>query len=234
MYKVYISKDNTWEYFSNYTFLINWLSKYNNYFYSTVTNKFLAHTGNNDNDTVYTGYWDADGHHVEYNERKNRILNSDGISIYNKELIDAVTHWEFNAQVNRQWYLEAKNAKEVEYYSIRSYGRIPDSAYPQFRSGPWPFVHKRARYRVYRKIKTTNEIRQTSPVEYKEFTRQSRGKNLVTEWDDPVRDWRNKGWKQQGKNKHQWEHAVKTRTKHKFGKEIEVCPVNKRIYWDIA
>lgn len=87
--------------------------------------------------------------------------------------------------------------------------------------GPWPYIHKQGGYKGFRCIKTTNEMKQTSNKEMRDFTRSSRGKNLPSSWDDIFRG-HDKGWKSQRKNKYQWENKVKLKIKHSYGKNVYV------------
>lgn len=222
MYKVY--DGNTYYTFKSYKLLLNWVAKYNRFCGTDFSNSFLDNTGVNESDVRYAGYWTPSGKVVEYIPRYNRILDEDDNNLFSKAFIRDVKNWGYSEELMRQWRDElwAESKKSRRYY-IRHFD-IPDKAYPEFRRGPWPFIHTRYRYGgTYRSIRTTNEKRQSVDKEVQKFIRGSRGVHLPDSWDDICRDWRNDGWKKQGKNKHQWEHGVKTREKHKFGKGVYVC-----------
>lgn len=224
MYKVFDGK--TWYEFSTYEYLLNWLSQFNRNVYGRY-NSFISCTGTNPGDTYYAGISFPSGEYVGYIPRCNRIINEDGVSIYTKQLVKDVMGWNYSQDIMQRW-LREKNAKRKHHYYNGWRGGIPDSAYPDFRGGPWPYIHSRLGCHTYRCIKTTNEKRQTTPSEFEQFTRKSRGKNLPDSWDDPLRDWRDRGWKAQGKNKHQWEHKVKAQTKHNYHKSVYVD--NSQVY----
>lgn len=188
--------------------LINYLSKDNNRVGNHVTNFTLNYIGNNDNDVFYTGrIGDMFG---SYHPRICRVT-CEGRSIFDKNFIREVLNHTFDDKAFSRW--RRSRGKYNKYY--QKWGFIPDSAFPDFRSGPWPYIHSRHNYKVYRLIRTTNELRQSADPEYKDFVRKSRGKNLPNSFmDEPLRDWRNTGWKRQGHNKHQWEVNVKTKNRH--------------------
>lgn len=229
MYKAFDSR--YWYSFNRYKQLLNWVAQYNNYCGTEVTNRFIEHLGVNNEDTYYCGYWTPDGKVVEYSYRENRVINEDGYNIYSKAFVKDVKTWKFSEEMLKQWRHEAYQKRHKRYY--HKYFYIPDSAYPDFRRGPWPFIHT-YHYNSYRRIKTMNEKRLSSDPEFISFNRGSRGLNLPDLWsDEPVRDWRNDGWKHQGKNKHQWEHKVKTRERHKYGKGVYVEECKTDNYFDI-
>lgn len=221
MYKIFNGKE--WVSFRTYEQLLNYLSRFNKDVIGGSCNSFLEMVGTNGNDTVYHVTFKGFIKHSEYKPRTYRIINEDGNNIFDKYLVKDVINWKYSEVVNRQW-LEEKWAKQKQNYYRGWKGGIPDSAYPEFRRGSWPYVHHRRHYKVYRMIKTTNEKRLTCNDEHKEFNRGTRGKNLPDAWsDEPLRNWRNSGWKKQGKNRHQWEHGVKTKAKHIYGKGLYVC-----------
>lgn len=230
MYKVFDGK--TWYEFSTYKYLINWLSKFNRNVYGKY-NSFLACTGTNPNDTYYAGVSFTDGEYVGYIPRHNRIINENGVSIYTKQLVKDVMGWNYSQDIMQRWVKE-KNAKHKHNYYNGWRGGIPDSAYPKFRSGPWPYIHHRVGGHYWKSIRTTNEKRQTTPKEFEQFTRGSRGKNLPDSWDDHTRDWRDDGWKSQGKSKHQWEHRVKAKDKHSFKHGVYVDSLKAQKQEDLA
>lgn len=188
--------------------LINYLSKDNNRFGNHVTNDTLSYIGNNDNDVVYIRKIGIGL--GEYTSRCYRVT-CDGRSIFDNNFVREVLNHTFDDEAFSRW----RRSKVSNHRYYQKWGFIPDSAFPDFRRGPWPYIHCRHNYKVYRLIRTTNELRQSVDPEYKDFVRKSRGKNLPnTFMDEPLRDWRNTGWKRQGHNKHQWEVNVKTRNKH--------------------
>lgn len=237
MYKVFDGK--TWIEFETYGDLVNYLSKFNRKsILKCQDNTFLNCVGNNPNDTYYSspiissisctnstaGKVDFGG----YKARDKRIIECvidtfgncvSERSIFDSTLIKDVLNHTFDAEA---FYSCRRKARKPKYYGTYIC-ELPDSAYPDFRRGPIPFIHKSRRYSAYRYIHTTNERRQSCDPEIKEFIRKSRGKNLPDMWfDEPLRDWRNNGWKKQGKRRHQWENKVICREKHKFGTSVYV------------
>ena len=84
---------------------------------------------------------------------------------------------------------------------------------PSFRSEPWPFTGGKMRKNVgVRRIKTLNEKKclEAVSIEGKQFVRAKR-KNIPSNWDSS-RDWRNDGWKEQGKKRYQWENRAKIKS----------------------
>lgn len=217
MYKVFDGR--VWIEFSKYEYLVCWLAQYNMKF-AGYCNSFLEHTGVNPRDTYYAGIIWPNNKYIGYIIRENRIIDADGHSIYSKSLINDVKNYTYNQAVIDQWRDELRKQKKRPYYNGWR-GGIPDSAYPDFRRGPWPYIHS-YHSSSWRSIRTTNEKRLCADKEQRPFNRGSRGLNLPDSWDDPMRDWRNDGWKAQKKNRHQWENKVRTKEKHKFGKGVYV------------
>lgn len=240
MYKIFDGKN--WINFDNYIELVNWLSKFNVHRgFRGEYNSFLRRVGNTDKDcyrheefirngkyfTIGTRVYSCYDKIVEYNQRDCRIVNEDGISVYDHNLINDVMRHEYDEKIFKAWAKKraSKQKKRVNRFII------PDSAYPVFRRGPVPYTGCHHGYHGFRRISTMNEIRQTCNPESEPFNRASRAYNLPTSWDDIDRDWRDSGWKSQGKNKHQWEHNVKEKIKHKMGKcTFVVKGYNKRNY----
>lgn len=224
MYKVFNGK--SWLYFKDYIQLINFLSKSNYRFGSEVTNPLLDLIGNNPNDKVRVRVNHSTTFYYEMLNRDHRIVGENDISIYDRNLVNDVHNWQFDPIIEKQTFAFRRELCEKDhkctYYSDR-FGTLPRSAWPNFRNGPVPYIHKRGRYSVYRAVRTTNEKRLSADPETMKYNRGSRGKNLPDIWDDQIRDWRNHGWKRQGKNRHQWEKGFKTKTKHQYGKGIYVC-----------
>lgn len=211
MYK--IIENNSIKEFETYTELVNYLSKHNIRgigLENTVFDKVKVCDG----DVYYHYSWSStDKQTTGYYPRNIRIVNEDGNNIYDRKLIRDVTCWEYNDDIERKRLGRLYKEKRKTYYSGR-FGRIPESAYPSFRRGPWPFVHKPSGGNYYRHPKTTNEKRLSADADYLMFNRGSRGKNLPSLWDDVCREWRNKNWKRQGKHRYQWENGVESREKH--------------------
>ncbi len=241
MYKVFNGKN--WLNFETYLLLINWLSQYNASCFSNKTgrtNTFLEKVGNSDKDTYRdverirtTRYFVLDGHtysyydtKISYKIRNYRVVNEDDISIYSSKLVKDVLNHNFDRQLNEQWIINRNKNKKFSFYRS-GWLMIKDSDYPEFRRGPIPFIHKYSGYRCYRRIHTYQEKKLTCNPESEPFNRGSRAYNLPTSWDDIGRDWRNSGWKSQGKRRHQWENGVIEKTKHKHGKHTYVCKNNK-------
>ena len=237
MYKVFNGKN--WLEFSSYDFLLNWLAQYNTGLTITTPNTFLCKVGHNPNDTYRSvsieggrssygySYLLIQAPVIEYKQRNCRIVDENGNSIYNKKLVHDVIHYKHDKNKLRLWHIEINSKGKAEYYSNRRYRCLPDSAYPEFRRGPWPFIHKPTFRWNYRKIRTTQERRMTCNKESIPFNRASRAFNLPDLWsDDPMRDWRDSGWKSQSKNRHQWENKVKQKVKHTCGKNTYVAKRN--------
>lgn len=222
MYKAFDGK--SWIEFNTYNELVNYLAQFNrSTLFRGMGNSFLDKTGSNPNDICYVTRVNGsifNGVITEVQSRTNRVL-CDNTSIYGPQLIKDVENWKFSHDMLRESQ-RGNGARKVKYYQGH-FWRLPDSAYPEFRRGPMPFVHHRHYGGVYRHIRTTNERRQSAIPEYKDFIRKSRGENLPDLYfDDPIRDWRNSGWKKQGKRRHQWENGVINREKHQFGKGVYV------------
>ncbi len=249
MYKVYNGKN--WIDFDSYDELLNWLSQFNEGKEGAKarTNTFLSKVGNNTNDTyrsvvrVKTGEFITVGNRVyditvsvvSYEQRDYRVCTIDGIGIYDYNLINDVLSYNHNHDRMRKSLLKKnkeKNKNKLKKYIYHRYLYIPESAYPEFRRGPWPFISNHHSGYGFRKIRTTNERRLTCNKESIPFNRKGRAFNLPSSWDDIMRDWRDTGWKSQGKGRHQWENKVKQKTKHTFGKSTYVCKkVDKRNYY---
>lgn len=214
MYKIYDGKE--WYEFESYQEMVNYLSQFN---VDKTYNSFLSLVGNNENDCcyarVYTGWYNFN---IVKIQRDHRIL-LDNNSIYDRNLVnDVLNHVCNKDEAYKSIRRNRKNKNKAKKYYSR-WGFIPSTAYPDFRMGPWPFIHKHKGGSCYRKIKTFNEIKQTTdPEYYDEFTRKSRGKHLPTIWDDPIEDWRNHGWKASTRCRKQWEPRVINKTKRLYGK----------------
>lgn len=232
MYKVFDGKN--WFSFNTYIQLIAWLSQYTSSFGSEHYNRILDSTGNNDNDTRYTWVHGTTVSCPTYEKRNCRIINDDGNSIYDSKLIQDVYSFKGDArEILNRMYKENRKKNENKYHYYRGTCLdIPKSAYPDFRRGPYPFIHRRRYGGWLRRISTINEKRMSADPEMKEFNRGSRGNNLPSTWDDIGRDWRDDGWKSQSKNRHQWENRVKAHSNHKYGKGVYVVKDSKK-YNDI-
>lgn len=237
MYYVFDGKN--WYEFEEYQHLINWLARSNHRYGSEVSNSFLNYTGNCENDTYmyHIRYdWDHSKEYgnvnitAEYIKRDHRILNEDYNSIYDSILIKDVLNWEFSEELYREW-VRRKYSRKLKCGSFRY---MDEKQCPEFRRGPWPHIRKYRGGSGFRHIRTTNEIRQSADPEYKQFNRGDRGIHLPTSWDDVSRDWRNDGWKHQGKDKYQWEHGVRNKSKHNHGKGLYVSECDDiKHAWDI-
>ena len=207
MYYVFDGKN--WYCFGEYKYLINWLAKFNIHFGSEVNNSFLNYVGNCDNDTCL----DCTSIFREYVKRNHRILNEDYNSIYDALLVKDVLNWKHDPKLHLEWIYSRGGQKKLSWRGLLRY-----NDYPDFRNGPWPFTGCHKGGSGFRHFRTTNEIRQSADPEYKKFNRGSRGKHLPTEWDDVSRDWRNDGWKHQSKDRYQWEHGVRNKTRRTYRK----------------
>lgn len=224
MYKVFDGAK--WIEFASREKLVNWLAAYN--MPGMKRNTFLEHVGINDGDMRHNVYFYAGLVEHEWSERMYRIVDENGRSLYDKEFIREVLEHTPNKEIERQWREDNRAQQgKTQYYSGK-YHRLPESAYPEFRRGPVPYIHGRYKFGgVYRHIKTTNERRATCNDESRPFNRARRAFNLPDLWyDEPLRDWRNSGWKKQGRNKRQWELGVKNKTKHTIGKNTYVVKVH--------
>lgn len=225
MYRIYDTK-NLVE-FENYAQLINYISSFNRFDGTEFYNSFLDRTGNNPNDLFLSyipypyclpvlGYNYETRCYLEY--RSNRIYDDDWNSIYDSLLVKDVRNWTYRDDIYKQWREFTKKRREPTKWE-RKYAKYTRH-YPEFRKGPWPDIHNRHRYSCsYRSPRLFNERKNTAYREMEPFNRPSRGKNLPDPWDEePMRDWRNKGWKRQGKRRHQWENGVICREQHEYGK----------------
>lgn len=231
MYKVFNGRE--WIEFDSYDILICWLAKFNRWTNNGIRNGFLDMTGVNPGDTFFEKkYWNGTTY-GSYCYRDHRITDEYENSIYDRNLILDVISTQYNEFTERKLYNNLKKKqkrRKPSYYGGR-YGWLPDTAYPKFRRGPWPLIHKPRKMRYCRRIRTTNERRFCCGIEQKEFNRGSRGMNLPNSWDEIVIDFGNLGWKSQGKNRYQWENGIKTRTKHQEGKGTYVIKQSKRKLW---
>ena len=219
MYKVFDGK--TWLTFNSYTMLVNYLSKFNSRGYFGNHNNFFKKVAGNDKDTRVD--WDdfrVSTNPLQYIKREYKIVNECGANIYSGKLIRDVLNWTYSEEIEQQRIRELGEIKKYTYYG--RWGYLPDSAYPEFRRGPWPYIHSFYRYNSVRHIRTYQEKKQAMDEDAIGFVRGSRGTNLPSSWDS-FRDWRNDGWKHQCKFRHQWERKAKYRADHIFGKGVYVA-----------
>ena len=231
MYKVFDGKN--WIEFDNYKELVNWLAQFNVRTVMKKFNTFLQKVGHNDNDICYVTvrdvgnyFWIGDHYYPKYvtkaEKRDHRILDDAGNSLYNNQFVKEVLNTEHNKE-QMYAYFRRRNKGKKDKNNYRKKFYIPDSAYPEFRRGPWPYIHVNHYRYPFRYIHTTNERRMTCCKEAEPFNRAKRAYNLPDLWfDEPLRDWRNRGWKNQSKNRHQWENKVKQKTKHSHEKNVFV------------
>lgn len=215
MYNIY--DGSRWISFDTYIELVNYLAQFNvGSHISWRYNTFLDRVGANKNDVYRASILDYPT--VTYLPRDYRVLEGN-TSVYGPSLIKDVLNRTVNSEMLHDTFKKINPKRRSKWHRWD----LPKSAYPEFRRGPMPYIHKHHRYYSYRRVRTTNEIRQSVIPEYKDFVRKSRGKHLPSlYWDEPMRDWRNDGWKKQGKRRHQWENKVITFSNHKFGKGIYV------------
>lgn len=206
MYRVF--DGNTWREFSKYSYLLNWLSMYN-VAWGNYRNTFLNRVGVNPGDTYYAGFMGEDSTFVGYLTRAYRIQDEYGNNLYCEKLVQDVLTYHYSKDEYIEWNNEVWSRRHRE-------------DYPEFRRGPWPYIHHPRKMSIYRNIRTMNEKRQTTGKEVERFSRGTRGKNLPSCWDEVAREWRNKGWKAQGKARHQWENKTKLRSWSRYGKGLYV------------
>ena len=199
--------------FSSYEHLVNWLSQYNSI--SLKENSFLNLVGNNPNDKVNTLFAYTLGTITELNFKYEafriyRIYDENKNSIYDAKLKRDVLSWTLNHKMLSEW--KKAHTKIIKYTSIHWPYDLPDWYAHHFRKEPFPCTG-RNRFKHKKSIRTSNEHRQIEACEMPELIRAKRNKvNLPTTWETGVRDWRNRGWKSQSKNRHQWESRIKHNT----------------------
>lgn len=222
MYRVYDGESLVE--FVNYSALLNYLSSFNHWCGTEYSNSFFNLVGVNPNDMCvfrYPFYWY--GERWDSCKRSYRVWDDDWNNIYDSLLVRDTQRWVYSEQASKEQklFMEKRNIHQKRKYSRWC---IPESAYPEFRRGPWPGIANRCRYsRSYRRPRLMNEKRNTAYKEIAPYVRSSRGKNLPDVWElEPMRDWRNSGWKRQGKFKHQWEHKAVMRSNREYGKGIYV------------
>lgn len=235
MYRTFDGK--VWREFRTYNELLNYLSIFNRTVGTEFYNSFFENVAGNDNDETYKMErvgWLYPHYTSTVVKRTYKIVNEFNCNLYCKKLISDVRNWEYNDSMWKAWENAFREKKRTEkgwkYYS--RWGSIPDSAYPELRRGPWPFIHHTSGYHFFRHVHTYSEMKQAMDEDAKPFIRGSRGKHLPSAWDDITRDWRDKGWKSQNKDKHQWEHKVKEKVKHKYGKNTYVGSEYNKKCWN--
>ena len=200
--------------FRTYSELVNYMSRDNQRFGNEVSNNYINRIGVNDNDVIKVREFKRDifGNFTSVTneiQRCYRVQTPYGAYFWNNTMRDDILKNKFNEKAFDNWYYWHRKLNKpkirgrwAKYYYIN---------YPGFRDGPWPGIRSHHRYNhVYRQISVMNEKRQACDPEYKDYFRGTRGKNLPDSWDtEPTRDWRNRGWKKQGRKSRQWERNPK-------------------------
>lgn len=209
MIKVYKLFRGYWILFEKREYLINYLAGHNRTDGYVYYNSILDLVGVNDGDTYSTREYKYIGDELKiiYNKenRPYRIYDCNNISMYNKDFINEVLESEYSLDIHNEWVRSSYNKKNK--VNIRA----------EFRKDPVPCRRGKRKRRCLRRMRTYQEIRETSYKEVEGFTRKSRGKKLPTVWDDMVRHIE-KNWKSQGKYKKQWEKKQLQRDIRKYGR----------------
>lgn len=212
--------------FDTYESMVNWLSQYNIHSIDREHNDFLDKTGVNESD-VYTPIPRFKFYTIfpDYFPRLNRIYDADGNNAYCKQLIKDVLRHTYDKDADIKDLMKNKKSNQT----LIGYRYIDNKDIPDFRRGPIPYTGGRRNYNVYRFPKHMNTRRQAVDPDFDGGVRKKYIDNLPDGWiEERVRDWRNTGWKRQGRNRKQWEVNVKTKTKHEL-KAVYVCkPTDKR------
>lgn len=157
--------------------------------------------------------------------RDIKIVDEYNNNVFNHQLIDDLKKYEFREDIEREHQLYINLDKKPNY---SRFCNIPDY---KFRSDPVPYTGHRNYRSCWRHPRTTQEKRKSCDLEYKNFYRKSRGKNLPSVWDDLDRSSNcDISWKNCTKNRHQWENKIKCRNKHmyvyKLVEVFEDCDLN--------
>lgn len=215
----------------NYNHLVNWLSQFNTHSMSRgIHNTFLDKTGTNEND-VYTDiprfcFTMID---IPYFPRLNRIFDEDGKSAYCTQLIKDVLRTTYDRDKSIEAFWRINGNDKATYYYV-GHRLVKNTAIMPFRGGPVPYTGKRYKYKVYRHPHNIGIRRAASDTELGYTVRKRYVDKVPDGWiEERMRDWRNHGWKRQGKNRKQWEAKVKAQTKHNSGNVFVCKPMND---WD--
>lgn len=127
------------------------------------------------------------------------------VSKTDNRIID-IRHWEKEIKERAKSLANESYHFWYPQYLMKKHG----GSVPPFRQGPVPSIHKMGSYGGLRHMKTTNERRQNSDPEVKQFVRGSRRPHtLVNAYDDIWRSY-SRSWKDNKKVRHQWEHKRKS------------------------
>lgn len=138
-------------------------------------------------------------------QQLRRYVILDGLD----RIIDIRYYLEHIKKVNKQNLIKKDyyNLSPWDNYIIKILQKYVGLKYegPKFRKEPVPFTGQRKYSFSCRKIKTTNERRQSCDKEIKQYIRCKRNKNnLPTLYDSFIDRHNDKCWKTQSKNKKQW------------------------------
>lgn len=196
----YLVTDRSVIEFENWRQLINFLVGANHrslWDGTAILNDYMTRLGNNDKDTFRS-------YDVALCPRTYRVYDEYGRSLYNHELIRAVHTTSYSEQTYKEWRAFV-NRDNPKLHKIRWRWT---TEIPRYRIDPVPFTgHGNHHSHYYR---TIHHIRDKKLAERDKDTGTVRAarnvNNLPEPWDDePHRDWGNRGWKRQGKYRHQWE-----------------------------
>lgn len=200
-------------YFRTYEEMIVYLASHNTKCGSEVDNPVFNYIGTNDND-VYTGYegvWTTNG--FEYRkrvfQRDHRIITPYGTVIWNngikRDIINITLNNRDTTEIYESWRKWYRSTFTKRKYTGR-YAYLNFKNNYKYRKDPVPNIHHPRGYKVYHGISVMNEKRHAADPDNTKFYRGSRGVNLPNVYDtEPMRDWRNTGWKRQGpRMRKQW------------------------------
>lgn len=180
--------------FPSYRHLINYISHYNKYSRDGVDNSIINRIGILKTDL----YFDEELN--RFIGKAYRIVCPAGYFIWDELIKHDILSKYFNKQLELEriaWERGLKTNKNTKY--------------TKFRRETCQGIHKRKKYctGVYRSVSTFNERRQTLNPEMLKYNRGSRGRLLPDGWDkERMRSIRPRSWKNQTKDRHQWEHRL--------------------------
>lgn len=166
---------------------------------SKYNNKYLDNLNITGEDTYLLSTYTSDGFNYDYVTREYMVIDG-----YNRVIDVRLFYKDILAEAKRLSNIPYKYDRGSWYISAmrRDVGKNYNGA--KFRQEPVPYIRHRRGYKFYRRIRTTNELRQNTAPEMKEFVRASRREhNLPTSWDERSRHIDN-CWKSQRKCRKQW------------------------------
>lgn len=194
------------------------------YSYEQLLNYLVSYASNHNgvDITQYIRMVDTDKLVLNTNEYGEKLEEIKPIIIVDKydrivscpQLKDDMQAWKYSKELDYIWYRQRIENENIERWRLKYFKNKKKEVYPEFRRGPWPRYHRfnfSSFAKMLKRMKTTAEKRETTG-EYREYHRAKRKNNLPTNWDDVYRSrLRCRSWKDQNRNRHQWEHRINTK-----------------------